>query len=116
MLALLTLTGPEKRKHPRISVQIPAIYHSTSMTVDVYVRNLSPAGAFLSGAGADLAGTPAEICLSLPNQAAPVRIRGRVVWSQGGKPHSGMGFVFTEVSRENRLALANFILARYCSS
>jgi uncharacterized protein (TIGR02266 family) len=104
--------GQDKRKHPRLPVNLPAVYRSANMTVDAYVANLSQGGAFVAAPLVDAVGTPAQLTISLPGQSEPVRVVGRVVWVHRLHPRMGMGICFTELGREQRLALANFLIAR----
>ena len=114
---LATHTPPlqmEKRKHPRLAVRIPAIYRSPTLTTDAYVANISQSGLFIS-CRPDVVGAVGEIVLSLPGFASPVPLRGRVIWVRLS-PEAGMGFVFQDVPRQHRVALANFLIARFCAS
>lgn len=104
----------EKRKHPRMPVQIPAIYRSSSLTTDAYVSNISQGGLFIS-CRPDSVGTVGEIVISLPGVKGPVPLRGRVIWARL-PPQGGMGFIFEDLPREHRVALANFLIARFCMS
>jgi len=115
MLTVSKAPPQEKRKHPRISVNIPAVYRSASLTVDLYVVNLSQSGAFLACPVLDVGGAVGEILLTLPGQLNPLVLHGRVVWTHHLPPRSGMGFIFTELERDHRLSLANFLIARYCN-
>lgn len=104
--------GQDKRKHPRLTVNLPAVYRSANMTMDAYVANLSQGGAFVAAPSVDAVGTPAHLTISLPGQAEPIRVEGRVIWVHRLHPRRGMGICFTALGREQRLALANFLIAR----
>jgi uncharacterized protein (TIGR02266 family) len=105
----------EKRKHPRLAVRIPAIYRSANITVDAHVSNISQSGLFISCSAVDSAGTQAEVLVSLPGRSTPVQLSGRVIW-RSDLPRQGMGFAFENLPREYRLALANFLIARFCAA
>lgn len=99
----------EKRKHPRITVQVAATYRSATVTLDTHAVNLSQTGAFLSGRPADPVG--AEVEVSLVFGRLPITLSAVVAWRGSG----GVGVRFRDLSREQRLALANFLIARFCS-
>jgi uncharacterized protein (TIGR02266 family) len=105
----------EKRKHPRLAVRIPAIYRSANVTLDAHVSNISQSGLFISCSSLDVVGTTGEILVSLPGQSTSVHLSGRVIWSSE-LPQLGMGFAFVNLTREYRLALANFLIARFCAA
>lgn len=109
MLPELATTPLDKRKHPRIVVHIQATYRSGSLTLDTYAMNLSQTGLFLACRATDPIGTEAQVALALPGRS--VRLSGRVVWSGP----DGMGIRFRDLSRDDRLAIANFLIARFCN-
>lgn len=103
----------EKRRYPRILVRLPAVYRSTNLTIDALVSNISQGGLNLSCEEVDLVGTPGEVQITLPGQSDSIKLSGHVIWSDRSSGNSGMGFCFQNLSREHRLALANFLIARY---
>ncbi len=98
----------DKRKHPRIDVNVPATYRSASLTLDTFAVNLSQTGVYLRARPADPVGT--EVQLSLSFGRTTLKLSAVVAWSCPG----GMGLRFRELSRDQRLALANFLIARFC--
>lgn len=102
----------EKRKHPRIAVKLPATYHSLQTSVDSYVSNLSQEGLFICSPNLDKIGTLAQIQLSLPNESSPITFEGRVAWTIDRPEQSGMGLILLNLTRQQRLILANFLIAR----
>ena len=113
MLSATRAMVEEKRKHPRVPVNLPAIYRSGNLTTDAYVSNISQGGAFIACAAVDAIGTQAELLISLPGRNEQVRLVGQVTWVHRVHPRPGMGITFTELGREQRLALANFLIARF---
>jgi hypothetical protein len=109
MVPNATKTGLDKRKHPRIAVHVPVTYRSAGLTLDTQAINLSQTGAFVTGRSVDPIGTEAEVSLMLGRSS--LRIIGVVVWNNG----AGMGVRFGGLSRDDRLTLANFLIARFCS-
>lgn len=95
-------------------VRLPAVYRSLNLTIDAYVSNISQGGLNLSCDEVDAEGTEGEVVLTLPGQSETIQFSGRVIWADPSSP--AMGFCFDSLSRENRLALANFLIARYYSS
>lgn len=91
------------------------MYRSTNLTIDAYVSNISQGGLNLSCGDVDLVGVEGEVQLTLPGQHDSLKLPGRVIWSDRATP-GGMGFCFNNLCREHRLALANFLIARYYNS
>ncbi len=102
----------EKRKHPRIKVNLPATYYSLQTSVDSYVSNLSQEGIFLCSPTLDKISTIAQIQLSLPNESTPITLDGKVAWTLNIPGQSGMGLILLNLTRDQRLILANFLIAR----
>jgi hypothetical protein len=98
----------DRRRCPRVPVQITATYRSTNLTIDAQVRNLSQTGLFLECDRVDATGTVAHVELDRPGDDTLV-VPSKVVWSD---KVMGMGIRFQDMSRELRAALANFILER----
>jgi hypothetical protein len=103
----------EKRKHPRIRVSLPATYRSSYITADALITNISQSGVYISCPRVDTVGTDAELRINLPGRGE-LRLKGKVVWT-GTSPDQGMGFLISELPREERLILANFLIARLFS-
>jgi uncharacterized protein (TIGR02266 family) len=99
----------DKRKHPRIVVHIQATYRSGNLTLDSYATNLSQTGLFLASRSSDPIGTESQVTLSLPGRT--VRLSAHVVWCGS----DGMGVRFNNLSRDDRLSIANFLIARFCN-
>jgi hypothetical protein len=117
MLAGAALDNVERRRHPRLSVAMPATYRSRRFTAGTCVVDLSQTGARLTSRVVEDSGTSAEILLQVPRRAAPVCLPGRVVWAhtgEGDTNSAAMGIVFTGARREDLLALANFLIVRSC--
>jgi c-di-GMP-binding flagellar brake protein YcgR len=108
----------ERRRFPRAAVRVPAVYRSANFTVDGHVCNISRGGAGLSFPQLDPAGEAGEIQLTLPGQTEVLLLRGRIVWSKRSREEGGadMGLCFDELDRDQRVALANFLIARFSSS
>jgi uncharacterized protein (TIGR02266 family) len=113
MLMAARATVQEKRKHPRVPVNLPAVYRSVNLTTDVYVSNISQGGAFVACPSVDGIGTHAELLVSIPGRADPLRLVGTVTWVHRMHPRPGMGITFAQLARDQRLALANFLIARF---
>lgn len=99
----------ERRKSPRVRVKVTAIYRSASLTIDARVKNLSQRGLLLECDRVDEIGTAAVVELDQSDGEALV-VPSTVVWSDAGQ--GGMGLRFHGLSKDQRLALANFIMER----
>jgi Tfp pilus assembly protein PilZ len=97
----------DRRRHRRISVQLPAVYRSNALTLDGQVSNLSQGGLFIRTECKELIGTEAEIRIHFPDTSNPLVISGRVAWAY---PEVGLGICFDKLSRGARVAVANYLL------
>ncbi|MBN2565897.1 MAG: PilZ domain-containing protein [Candidatus Eisenbacteria bacterium] len=107
------LSGMERRRHPRVDLNLPAIYRSAHRTMDTYVRNLSQGGLALAAPHVDLTGTECELLVTLPGRADQLALHGKIIWIDTSTETPTMGFRFDQLSRDQRVALANFLLARF---
>jgi hypothetical protein len=107
---------PEQRRSERVSVNLRARYHSSTLDLDGRVANLSRSGMFLRAEFLDDAG--AEVDLELDTgKEPPLRLRGEVVWVDLRPLRSGMGIRFGELDAVALRALANLLIERrYLSS
>jgi uncharacterized protein (TIGR02266 family) len=104
----------DKRRYPRILVRLPAVYRSLNLTADAFVSNISQGGLNLACTEVDVVGTEGEVQITLPGQTDSLRLQGKVIWNDlTTDQKQGMGFCFDSLNREHRLALANFLIARY---
>ena len=106
---------PDKRKHPRLSVHLPATYSSKNISIQAYISNISQQGLFISCSAVDRVGTTAQIKLRLPGDAQPLDLSGMVVWNTQAVQLCGMGLCLTNLTRDSRIALANFLISKIYS-
>ncbi len=97
--------GVEKRLHPRIPVNWPAVVVTAHGSIEGEVRNISVGGAFiqLSKEG-DFSGD-SQIHLQ-PSEQRSIPVTGRKVWSgnfnfDGKIVYSEVGVQFTDISPED---------------
>lgn len=102
----------ERRHAHRIPVNFPARYHSKAIYVDGWVANLSRDGLFLRSEFVDTTGSSVAVDLTLPGADGPVAVIGEVVRAERTPTSAGMGIRFTEVPRNVRRSLANFMIER----
>lgn len=100
----------DRRREPRVLVQIPATYRSINRIADVCVTNISRTGLFLCTDVVDSRGQEALVGLTLPRQRDLQSLEGQVVWSRQSPTPAGMGLHYADQHPSVRLALANFIL------
>jgi hypothetical protein len=101
----------ERRRFPRVQVRLPAVYRSAHKTMDTFVCNLSQGGLAITSPEVDSTGTECQVSVFLPGSDTRLELQGRIIWVDiTDEPI--MGFCFDDLSREQRAALANFLLAR----
>jgi len=103
----------ERRRFPRVDLNLPAVYRSAQRTMDTYVRNLSQGGLAIAAPQIDTTGTECQLLLTLPGHPEQLELHGRIIWTDAFTEIPTMGFRFDDLSREQRAALANFLLARF---
>lgn len=104
------MSASEKRKHPRLPVNLPATYRSTGLVQDVRVSNLSKTGLSIACEETEPLGTEAEVLLSLPAEQEPIPLQGVVIWVSSNPDHPGMGIQFRDLPAEARSALTNYLM------
>jgi len=100
----------EKRRTPRINVDLPARYRSGIVSLDGRAGDLSQDGMFFVSPFLDDASGDVAVELDLPDSDEPLRLLGEVRWVDDGPRHSGMGIRFLNVAISERLRLANFVI------
>jgi uncharacterized protein (TIGR02266 family) len=103
---------PERRTASRIEVNLMARYSSDAVSLSGRVCNLSRHGLFLLSDCLDSAGADVTLALSLPGDAMPVKLAGRVMRVVTDPRTPGMGIRFTGVAAAVRRKLANFMIER----
>lgn len=107
------LQGAERRKHPRIPIDLPAIYDSESLTFDAVARDISLGGLFLATELLDDVGTECKVTM-LPDGAAAIPIQGVVCRTVGVERASttaaGMGIRFTTLSMPAKIWLGSLLM------
>jgi hypothetical protein len=98
---LRTTTRPtERRRDVRRSIEIPIVYSSAELEIEVTTRDLSLSGVFVRSDVLDPVGTDCDLEI-LIDGGPPIRVRGvvrRVVEVEHmGKEPVGLGIEFTEV-------------------
>lgn len=103
----------ERRKGPRLPVDIPILYSSDTLTFDAVARDLSQGGIFVASELLDPIGTPCNITL-LPDGAPPLSASGVVchviVTETGEEGHPpGLGIKFTKLGEDARKWIGNIL-------
>lgn len=100
----------EKRRHPRLPVNLTATYRSDSFAGDVRVTNLSQDGLSVACGGVDVLGASGEITLILDPQKGSITLPLRVIWvSSNPDREFGMGLQFQSLAEPQRMALNGFL-------
>jgi len=86
----------ERRRADRMSIEIPIVYSSAELEIEVMTRDLSLTGVFLRSDVLEPVGTPCELVI-LIDGGPPIRARGvvrRVVETDEGDEPVGLGIEF----------------------
>ncbi len=100
-LRIADLGGAERRRHKRITVQIPVIYNSDLLCFDAVARDLSEGGVFLATDLLDEPGTECSLTM-LPDGGQALSVHGviRRVVQHGIDGLPGMGIQFADSDDE----------------
>ncbi len=115
----------DKRKHPRIAVEIPVKYKIINQTEAALAlleqkkavqtgnsQNVSVEGLFLVGGHRLAQGDILKIEVPLPDEGAPVRAFAEVIWSRDeGLPpgRHGAGIFFMALRDEDAVKMRKFV-------
>lgn len=112
MIDSTSASDQDRRKHPRLRVNLAATYRSSKVIVDTQVSDLSHTGLRLSACHLDDVGSSANVAIDLFGHHAPVAVSGKVVWREqdGSAESRGLGLHFERLTKDARLALANYLL------
>jgi len=106
-------SGADRRQHPRVPIDLPAIYDSDSLTFDAVARDVSLGGLFIATELLDDVGTECKVTV-LPDGAAAIPIKGVVCRTVGVERTStapaGMGVRFTTLSVPAKIWLASVLM------
>lgn len=100
-------------KHPRVPVELPIEYAITERVVATSCLNISRGGIFIRTPDPPPLNREIVLRFAIPGDPEPVRLRGRVVWSNahaGRNPFPpGMGVQFLDLSPEAAARIETFI-------
>src|SRR5688500_15495794 len=97
---------PDQRRAPRVPVDLPARYRSSTVWMDGRAGNLSQDGMFFSTLYLDDTREEVGVEIDLPDREQPLALVGQICWVDDHPQHAGMGIRFTNMSLEERLLLA----------
>ncbi len=113
--------GGERRTSVRLKVGLPIEYLRSGMWHVSGTFNLSPWGVFIRTADPGESGEQMILRFQLPDQEKPIRVVGRVVWTNADSSKwggAGMGIQFIDLGAEERAAiethLARMIADQLC--
>jgi uncharacterized protein (TIGR02266 family) len=107
-----TNSESDRRVAQRLEVHLTARYSSGAISLSGWVANLSRHGLFLRSEFLDTTGARAELDVSIPGEAGPVKVAGEVVRVVEAPGRSGMGIRFRDIDPLARRKLANFMIER----
>jgi uncharacterized protein (TIGR02266 family) len=103
------------RQHPRVPLRIKIDYFKDpGVFLYDYSRNLGRGGIFIETVSPFAPGTELNLHFTLPEQAAPVEVKGRVVWTHEKRDDQpmrgvpGMGIQFVNPDGRYKEALDRF--------
>jgi len=89
----------ERRRHPRVAVDIPAKLRADDADHDVRVRDICRDAALVEGAHAWPLDTEVGLRMELPGTGGVVDVKGRVIRLAAGEGgRHGMAILFTDVT------------------
>jgi len=101
----------ERRRAPRVPVQVPVQQHAGGETHHGVTSNLSLSGLYMERPIADFVRQRAavELVIPLPDGAAPLRAEGEIVYDCFDAGNHGTAVRFTRMSGEDRGRLSAFL-------
>ena len=100
----------DRRRATRRVVHLDTQYSSTAIAMrGAAVTSLSRSGLFLKAEFLDNPGSIVALSLTLPNEKKPISIAGKVVRVDTRPQKSGMGILFTDLSRKSRQRLSRYM-------
>jgi uncharacterized protein (TIGR02266 family) len=106
-----THKGKERRKHPRVKVQIEVSYQKMDSYLHRFTDNISEGGCFIETDELLPPRTEVPLEFSFPNHPEPLVIVGEVVWILEGT-HSGMGIQYKKISADAQKMLRKIVQSR----
>jgi hypothetical protein len=97
----------DRRKHPRIAIDLWADEHHGSATYYQHVADLSLGGVFIPGTISHPAGTEVRLELQLPDGAPPASVRCVVVGADSET--TGMRLSFLDLDEDTRARIGRFL-------
>lgn len=99
----------DRRKYPRIAIDLWADEHHGSATYYQHVADLSLGGVFIPGTISHPAGTEVRLVLQLPDDAPPASVKCIVVGAGAEADPTGMRLSFLELDEDTRARIGRFL-------
>lgn len=104
----------DRRKEPRLDVNIQVDYKARDMFISNYVTNISKGGVFIQTDSPLPIHSEIQVTFSIPETGRTITAKGKVAWTYDIKKGSisitpGMGIRFTDLSMDNRKILEDYI-------
>jgi uncharacterized protein (TIGR02266 family) len=102
----------ERRKDPRVEVEVEVRYRTAQEFVAAYSRNISGGGLFVRTGHPEKLNQKVLLRFTLPGVDPHFEVRGIVVWSNAvsrGSFPAGMGIKFLEITPEDSKRIAEFV-------
>jgi Tfp pilus assembly protein PilZ len=93
------------RNHHRKSCMLNLTYVVEDQSLDGFMLDISPSGAFIETSETFFAGQPIKLSFALPNFPQQLNIAGEILW----KGMLGIGVQFNDLSPDQITAIATFI-------
>lgn len=97
--------GEDKRRHPRIPIELRVDYPKLNAFFADYTRNISKGGTFIRTRQPLPKGTRFIFRLSVPTLESPILLEGEVAWTREEGEEAGMGirFVYEDEAARTRV-------------
>jgi uncharacterized protein (TIGR02266 family) len=114
MITELHRSDAERRRAPRVFVDLEVDYASEDNYLFAYITDISATGIFVRTTTPEQPGTQLNLRFS-PDDSGPIEVEGEVIWVNPYRPgtpdnlHPGMGIRFAGLDDELRLRLLELI-------
>lgn len=104
-----TEEGPDRRRHPRLAVDMAVEEFLAGRHLTQRCLDLSAGGLFLTASASPQLGSVLTRKLTLPGDEGTLWVRGEVVHRRHGAGRRGVGVRFVEIREPDRARIARFV-------
>jgi uncharacterized protein (TIGR02266 family) len=113
--AEVPVLGSDRRRAPRILVDLEVDYASEENYLFAYITDISATGIFVRTTSPEEPGTRLNLRFKPDDASAPIEVEGEVIWVNPFRPgapdnlHPGMGIRFVSLDDDERVQLLELI-------